>query len=115
MKFLQAQAEFNGVLAQLGQTAEGGFRLARELRQRDRKQVFVFFTRKGTLDDAISAYEDVGALSVIHKPDPNVSEIHDGQIEKAYDRALQAQAELIAAKIDRAIYRSSWRVRTKVL
>ena len=90
---------------------EGGFRIARDLRKRHRIGI-AYFTRKGTLEDAISAYEDHDAISVIKKPDPDPdpdSEVVDAdQVAKAYDAAMRDHANLLAGQIARAIRRSSW-------
>lgn len=106
-KLLKAQAEFQAVLARMGQASEGGFRLARDLRKRTRRG-FVFFTRKGGLNDAITAYEELRAVSVIHKPDPAVYDIQTLGLAAAYDKAFEDKAGLIAGKIERAIRSTSW-------
>jgi hypothetical protein len=106
-KLLKANAEFRALLAKMGQTSEGGFKLARELR-RTSKIGFAFFTRKGILEDAISAYEDLNAVSVIKKTDPDPAEIENVELEEAYDRALKKEAGLVAGKIERALARASW-------
>ena len=105
--YLKAEREFRALLAQQGQSAEGGFRLARDIRKNHKIGV-AFFTRKGILEDAISAYEDHGAVSVIKKPDPDLEDLDADQLPAAYDRAMQEQAELLAGQISRAIGRSSW-------
>jgi hypothetical protein len=69
---------------------------------------FAFFTRKATLEDAISAYEDLHAVSVIKKPDPNPEEIGRVDLKEAYDRAMKNSVGLVAGKIEKAIARSSW-------
>jgi hypothetical protein len=62
------------VLSDLGQGIEGGLKLAKEVTSRSwhSRTPFVFFTRKGNLLDAITAYEHSEALSVIKKPDPGM-------------------------------------------
>ncbi len=107
LTFLKAQAKYRSVLSKIGQTSSGGFRIARDLRSRSRVAIS-FFTRKGTLDDAISAYEEHGAISVIKKPDPDPSQAERHGIREAYDLAFKDAAELKAAEIERAIRRSSW-------
>jgi|GEM_PF-5331340 len=106
-KLLKANADFRAVLAKMGQSSEGGFKLARELR-RASKIGFAFFTRKAILEDAISAYEDLHAVSVIKKPDPNPAEIGSMALKEAYDRAMEKAAGLVAERIERAVARCSW-------
>jgi CheY-like chemotaxis protein len=104
--YLKAEKKFRALLARQGQSSEGGFRIARDLRKTHRIGV-AFFTRKGTLEDAISAYEDHDAVSVIKKPDPD-SEVAADQLPAAYDGAMQNAADLLAGQILRAIRRCSW-------
>ncbi|MGA2271081.1 MAG: hypothetical protein ABSH44_21645 [Bryobacteraceae bacterium] len=107
-KFLRAQAEFRSFLAKMGQTSEGGFKIARALASTSRVP-YSFFTRKALLEDAIAAYEDVHAVSVIKKPDPNPSLVAASQdLQDAYDKALEQSSGLVAGQIERAIARSSW-------
>jgi hypothetical protein len=70
----------------------------------------VFFTRKGNLDAAIDAYEDLRALSVIKKPDPPILKeprSDQKQIKNARDKAMKNQAYQIYEKINSAIERAS--------
>jgi DNA-binding response OmpR family regulator len=110
-EFLDAEARFRNVLAGLGQGREGGLDMARDLQTRGQAGI-AFFTRKGTLEDAIVAYEDIGAFAVIKKPDPNpedrTGDAGDIDLNDAYDRALARSAELIAGRIRRAIRHSTW-------
>jgi hypothetical protein len=106
-EFCIAENALKTVLTKMGQTLNGGRKLARQAKSR--KAQFVFFTRKGNLDDATEAYEEVGALSVIKKPDPDIpnkprSKI---QIKNARDKAMKNQAYQIVGKINSAIDRAS--------
>lgn len=69
---LKAEASYYETLAKLRQTTDRGFRNLEQLRAifRLRRVPIAFFTRKGTLDNAISAYEHSPVTSVIKKPDP---------------------------------------------
>lgn len=105
-EFLEAQAKFASVLAGLRQSSRGGFNLARDVRKQYRTG-FAFFTRKGTLEDAIQAL-DAGALRVIKKPDPNQSELHGNALPAAYDLAFKSNARNVVRDIEDALRRSSW-------
>jgi len=105
---LKAQSRFREFLAELGQTAGGGFALARNLRRASRVP-FAFFSRKGTLEDAIDGYEQ-GAVAVIKKPDPSPSG-EAADLDYEYDRTAREAANLTAGHIERAIQRTSWRRR----
>ncbi len=105
--YLKAATTFRTLLTQLNQTSEGGFKIARDLRQNHRIGI-AFFTRKGTLEDAISAYEDHHAVSVIKKPDPNPEDVGSGNLSQAYDNAIKDGAERLEGHILRAIRRASW-------
>lgn len=107
--FRKSEAAFKVVLSKLGQDFEGGRNLAREVNSRNRftKTPFVFFTRKGNLLDAITAYENLGALSVIRKPDPRV-EIQEKDRETAYDQAILDNKDSLIIAIDSAIRRGGY-------
>ena len=107
-KFCAIENELKTVLAKLEQTIQGGRKHASEVK--NRRGQFVFFTRKGNLNDAIEAYEDIGALSVIKKPDPSPSSGGTRSRQKmrtARDSALKKLADHISSKIDAAIDRAS--------
>jgi hypothetical protein len=88
------------------QTIDGGRRLAQRAKSQGRQ--FVFFTRKGNLVDAIDAYENIGALSVIKKPDPpSLAKTRSKlQIKAARDEAMRRLSDQIKEKIDLAISRA---------
>ncbi len=114
--FLRAEAEFNRVLKELRQDADGGFRILRDLRSQFRlpSVPVAFFTRKGTLDNALRAYEDEIPCPIIKKPDPSPEEVASGRDENLpdlYDRAFDGGADRVAADIERVIRRSSFWVK----
>lgn len=104
---LEAQARFNSVLGRLRQTSHGGLELANDVRNNYRSVGYVFFTRKGTLEDAIRAFRH-GALKMVKKPDPNRAEEEGKTISEAYDTALRNNANEVAHEIREAIRASSW-------
>ena len=107
---LAAEANFYSVLAQLRQTPDEGFRMARELRG-SYSQPVVIFTRKGTLDNAIRAYEDEKVSAVIKKPDPPIKQeeiVPSSDLAKLYDEAFANEADHISSAIESVIRRSTW-------
>lgn len=119
-KFLRAEAEFYRTLAELRQTPEAGFRNLRDVRSLYRfpRVPAAFFTRKGTLDNAVRAYEDEIACPVIKKPDPSFEEAakaNDEELPALYDTAFSKDVDRIAAEIERVIRRSNFWLRHKDL
>lgn len=110
--FLEAQVKFLTVLAQCRQSSHGGLELARDLDNEFGSIAYLFFTRKGTLEDANRAFK-YGALKVIKKPDPNKSEKEDKSISDAYDIAFKNNAGQIAHEIRDAIKITTWWWRNK--
>jgi CheY-like chemotaxis protein len=106
-QFLLAQARFNSVLAALGQRPQGGLGLARRVREQYGLCGCVFFTRKGTLEDALMA-QDFGALKVMKKPDPNDAEIEGRSLSDAYDLAFSNNSAKIASEIEDIIKTTGW-------
>jgi hypothetical protein len=70
----------------------------------------VFFTRKGNLEDAILAYEQVKPMAVVKKPDP-WDEMDSS--ENAKDDALFGSRGTIAKKLYGAIENASFYYRHK--
>jgi hypothetical protein len=105
-EFRIAERKFKTALTKIGQSVDGGRRLAMEAQSR--KKQFVFFTRKGFLDDATEAYEGLRTLSVIKKPDPRIlsKARSKKQIKNARDTAMKNQAYRISEKINSAIKRA---------
>ena len=110
--FLKAQVKFLTVLAQCRQAPHGGLELARDLDNEFGSIAYIFFTRKGMLEDANRAFK-YGALKIIKKPDPNESEMEDRSISDAYDIAFKNNAGQIAQEIKDAIKISTWWWRNK--
>jgi hypothetical protein len=103
----KANRHLKTVLAELHQTFDGGRELAARVRRRRlfRKPAFVFFTRKGNLEDGILAYEQVKPMAVIKKPDPwDETDIS----EEAKDEALMRSRDTIAKKLQSAIDNASF-------
>jgi hypothetical protein len=120
VKFLKAEAEFYKTLASLRQTSEGGFRNLRDIRSRFRfpRIAVAFFTRKGTIDNAIKAYEDEIQCPVIKKPDPNPTEAADvteNSLPNLYDVAFTRDSARVIADIERVIQRSTFTARNRDL
>ena len=114
---MATEANFYSVLSQLRQTPDEGFRLARELRGRF-GQPIVLFTRKGTLDNAIRAYEDERVAAVIKKPDPPTylaATASAADLPDLYDEAFEAEADQIASIIESVIRRSTWWAKHRTL
>lgn len=106
--FCTAEDALKTVLAELGQSSAGGRALARQISSRRSfaRTPFVFFTRKGTLLDAIEAYEHTGALSVIKKPDPR-QPVDEAHRTKAYDDAMIENRDALIRDFESAIHRAS--------
>ena len=110
--FLEAESEFLVELTRLKLSSHGGLELARDLKERWGDIPFIFFTRKGTLEDSVRALRN-GALKVIKKPDPNKKEKEGKPLSKAYDISFKNNAGKIAYEINDAIRISSWWWRNK--
>lgn len=113
-RFRKAEAALRKVLSDLGQSVEGGLTLANEVKSQGwgMRMPFVFFTRKGNLLDAITAYEGTEALCVIKKPDPREEFDHSNRSD-AYDRAMIEDKDHLIRAFDRAIQRGGFWYRHK--
>ncbi len=109
---LDAESEFITLMAKLRLSSHGGLKLANDLRERWGASPFIYFTRKGTLEDSIRGLK-LGALKVLKKPDPNKREKECKTVRKAYDLAFKNNAGKIAFEIEDAIRTSSWWWRNK--
>lgn len=100
----KANRELKIILAELHQTFDGGRELAAQVARRGlvRKSPFAFFTRKGNLEDAIHAYEQLKLkpIAIIKKPDP-WDETETSEIAK--DDALLASRDTIRKRLNQAI------------
>jgi CheY-like chemotaxis protein len=105
--YRRAQAEFISTLARLGQTAAGGEDLADQIRKRCDRPQYVFFTRKGTLEEGLRALRR-GALDVIKKPDPPDADAFGASLTNAEDKAFRNQAQEIEAELSQAIRKTTW-------
>jgi len=101
LDYLYAERRFRALLVELGQSSKGGFQLARHLSPSNTP--FVFFTRKGTLEDAIVAYEDLGAVAVMKKPDPEGLPSDDEPLNAAYDDAFRKASRILVSRLNRII------------
>lgn len=98
----KANQDLKAVLGELHQTFDDGRNQATRVKRRGfvRKTPFVFFTRKGNLEDGILAYEEVKPMAVIKKPDPwDEADVS----EEAKDDALFSSRDTIAKKLRMAI------------
>lgn len=98
----KANQHLKAVLGELHQTFDDGRNQATRVKHRGfvRKTPFVFFTRKGNLEDSILAYEEVKPIAVIKKPDPwDEADVS----EEAKDHALFSSRDTIAKKLRLAI------------
>ena len=109
---LDAEGEFVMHMAKLRLSSHGGLKLASDLRERWGAHPFIYFTRKGTLEESVRCLKQ-GALKVIKKPDPNKREKECETVRKAYDLAFKNNAGKIAFEIEDAIRTSSWWWRNK--
>jgi hypothetical protein len=108
----KADRRLKTVLAELHQTFDGGRELAARVKRRGilRKPAFVFFTRKGNLEDGILAYEQVKPMAVIKKPDPWDE---NDMSEEAKDDALLMSRDTIGKKLQSAIDNATFYYRHK--
>jgi CheY-like chemotaxis protein len=102
--FLEAKAELAAVLARLRQSPEGGLALARRVAAEFPGVPVAFFTRKGTLEDAIEAL-DAGAASIVKKPDPDTLEYDGTSAVEACDAALARDLPKVVRGLERALAR----------
>lgn len=114
-RFLVALKEYRDTLARFDQTADGGFRNLDSVRTRYKPlhKPVVFFTRKGTLDDAIKAYDE--SVPLVKKPDPDLSAAtlarDEEDLKGLYDAAFREKATYVASEFRRIIRAASWWVR----
>lgn len=106
-RYRMAQDEFLSVLARLRQSSAGGRNLAREVQERYRSHCYVFFTRKGTLEEGLDALKQ-GALRVIKKPDPNPPGDGGEPSAQEYDLAFKNKAREIASELADVIEQATW-------
>jgi CheY-like chemotaxis protein len=104
----QAQSTFYDLLQSVGQSAKGGRELAEHVRARYPGIPIVFFTRKGSLEDAVEALRQ-GAVAVLKKPDPAASAQVTESNGKALDDALADHEDELVRSLSQIMDRySSW-------
>jgi hypothetical protein len=106
-EFCAAEDKLKTVLGRLGQSSKGGRNLAEQVKSLGKH--FVFFTRKGNLNDAIEAFQHTEALSVIKKPDPQLSAgapRSKEQTKKARDHAMKELGTNLRDEIKTAVERA---------
>ena len=101
-QFLDAKAALGDVLARVRQSPEGGLGLARRVATEFPGVPFAFFTRKGTLEDAIAALE-AGAAAIVKKPDPDAREREALPATEAADAALGRELSSVVRGLERAM------------
>ena len=106
-KYNNAHADFLSVLARLRQTSAGGEALAEQVWKAYGSRNYVFFTRKATLEEGLRCLRR-GALDVIKKPDPNITEAQGSSLPEAQDEAFRNKSPEIAAELLEAIRKASW-------
>ncbi|HTC94265.1 MAG TPA: hypothetical protein VK699_12565 [Terriglobales bacterium] len=106
----QAEEKIRRLLCSAGQSADGGFDLARRVHEMYPGVPRAFFSRKAFLGDALKAHEQ--GLPVLEKPDPDASDIGTSE-EERYRSALKRSKNLVAGKINQMIESSKWWVRNR--
>ena len=115
-KFLDARDSFKNVLSKYGQSAHGGLKLANEIKVNFKNSNFVFFTRKGMIDDAIRGLKSE-AMQIIKKPDYNEDDLEkaNGVYSIANDIAFQKKQDEISQDITNSIKKLKFWYRNKKL
>lgn len=105
----KAEEEIRQLLCAAGQSAEGGFDLARRVQEMYPGVPRAFFSRKAFLGDALKAHE-LG-LPVLEKPDPDESDA--GTEDERYRSALARSKNILAARINGMIASNKWWARNR--
>lgn len=105
--FLNCKFKYRSLLSSFGLSTQGGFKLANQIKKKYKNIPIIYFTRKGTLEDSVNAYEQ-GAIKVLKKPDPNKEDFRGRALSEAYDEAFRAQKGKIVHEIKDSIKKSSW-------
>jgi CheY-like chemotaxis protein len=106
-KYNRAHADFLSVLAKLRQTSAGGQALAEQVGRAYGSDTYVFFTRKGILEEGLRCLRR-GALDVIKKPDPSTADTQGRSLIEAEDEAFRNKSPEIAAELLGAIREANW-------
>jgi hypothetical protein len=119
-KYLKEEARFYSNLDSIGQTTKRGFRNVGLVRSKYKlcRIPVAFFTRKGTLDNVLDAYEQFPECPVLKKPDPGPNRILSAsqnltgnELDQLYDEAFEEAKSRIAEDIELVVQRFSWRSR----
>jgi CheY-like chemotaxis protein len=102
VRFLEAKAELTAVLERLRQSPEGGLALAGRIAADFPGVPVTFFTRKGTLEDAIAALE-AGVAAIVKKPDPDDHERAGWSTADACDAAFARELPKVVQGLERAL------------
>ena len=111
--FRRAEIAFQRVLSDLGQNIDGGLKVAHDVKSQGGLSTtpFVFFTRKGSVFDAVTAFEQ-GALTVVKKPDPR-GDFDTANRKEAYDKAMIEDRDSLIRTFNRAITNANFWIRHK--
>jgi CheY-like chemotaxis protein len=101
-RFLEAKEELGATLARLRQSPTGGLALARRVGREVPGVPVAFFTRKGTLEDALEGLE-AGASAIVKKPDPDARERQAWPVGEALDAALARELPKVVRGLERAL------------
>ena len=96
--------DYKSFLESIGQGTDGGIGLLHKCKSTNAPVVFL--TRKGTLEDAIKCF-DKGAQMVLKKPSPASSPADSGDLNDAYDEAMEATAQYLKDKFEHVISKNS--------
>lgn len=103
----QAQRDFYDLLRSLGQSSKGGLKLAEHVRARYPGVPIVFFTRKGSLEDANEALSQ-GAKAVLKKPDSSSGQQDAAGVKNTLDAAMMAHKDELVRSLSHIIDSSRW-------
>jgi CheY-like chemotaxis protein len=106
-ELLGSQRGFYDLLRSLGQSADGGLELAAHVRRRYPGVPIAFFTRKGSLEDAVRALRE-GAAAVLKKPDATPAADDARAVTSALDAAMTAYRGELVRRLTHIIDQHSW-------
>ena len=112
-KVEDAQRELSKYLFTIGQDKRGGIEMLRSLQEKYPTVPVVFYTRKGTLEDAIYCKAE-GADAVLKKPPPeNFDET--GNIKQQLEEAALRHKDTLTREFNRLVCTSGWRKIKKIV
>jgi DNA-binding NtrC family response regulator len=103
----QEQRKFYDLLRSLGQSPGGGLDLAEHVKEKYPGVPIVFFTRKGSLEDANEAIKQ-GAAAVLKKPDYVGEKLDATGVKNALDSAMATHQDQLVRSFCRIIDRNRW-------